>query len=69
MAVEDPGPRYPAVLHHKHGLYDWHPMLPERSAETIVPGEPPPERIYRCQAIGCDAIVRIEADEALSSST
>jgi hypothetical protein len=56
-------PSFPSVIHHKHGLYDWAPMMPERSAETIVPGEPPAEQVYRCQEIGCDAMVRVEATE------
>ncbi len=54
---------YPSVLEHKHGLSEWVPMLPERSGETIVPGEPPSERLYRCQRVGCDAQVRIGAGE------
>ena len=54
---------YPSVLEHKHGLSEWVPMLPERSGETIVPGEPPSERLYRCQRVGCDAQVRIAARE------
>jgi hypothetical protein len=61
--ADPPAPRFPTVIQHKHGLFDWAPMMPERSAETIVPGEPPAERIYRCQSIGCDAIVRIDAAE------
>jgi hypothetical protein len=63
MARTDDAPRFPTVLQHKHGLYDWSPMMPERSAETIVPGEPPTERTYRCQSVGCDAVVRLDADE------
>jgi hypothetical protein len=55
-------PRYPSILYHKHGLYDWSPMLAERSAEVIVPGEAPPERFYRCQKVGCDAVVRATAE-------
>ena len=60
---QEPEPAFPAVIQHKHGLYDWRPMLPERSAETIVPGEAPAERIYRCQEVGCDAMVRVQARE------
>lgn len=60
--MSDQRPHYPSILYHKHGLYDWSPMLPERSAETIVPGEAPQERIYRCQSLGCDAVVRVTAD-------
>jgi hypothetical protein len=54
---------YPSVLEHKHGLSEWVPMLPERSGETIVPGQPPSERLYRCQRVGCDVQVRIAAGE------
>jgi hypothetical protein len=54
---------FPSVLAHKHGLSEWVPMLPERSGETIVPGQPPSERLYRCQRVGCDAQVRIGAGE------
>jgi len=54
---------YPSVLEHKHGLSEWVPMLPERSGEVIVPGEPPSERLYRCQRVGCDAQIRISAGE------
>jgi hypothetical protein len=61
--TEQERPRFPGVMHHKHGLYEWEPMMPERSAETITPGEPPKERIYRCQRLGCDAVVRIDAEE------
>jgi hypothetical protein len=67
MADHDRPPRFPTVIQHKHGLFDWAPMMPERSAETIVPGEPPTERIYRCQSIGCDAVVRIDAAEVTES--
>ncbi len=65
--AEEQEPRFPSVIHHRHGLNDWAPMMPERSAETIVPGEPPSERIYRCQMIGCDAMVKIDADEVRAS--
>jgi hypothetical protein len=44
-------------------------MMPERSAETIVPGKPPPERVYRCQMVGCDAMVKIDADEVRAKPT
>jgi hypothetical protein len=54
---------FPSALEHKHGLSEWLPMLPERSGETIEPGRPPTERIYRCQRVGCDAQVRIGAAE------
>jgi hypothetical protein len=68
MNDEDRAPRFPSVMHHKHGLFDWSPMMPERSGEVIVPGEAPAERVYRCQSIGCDAMVRIEADEVRTAS-
>lgn len=54
---------FPTTLHHRHGLVDWWPMLPERSAETIDPERGPTERFYRCQFVGCDAVVRIDAAE------
>ncbi len=63
MAVEQHAPRFPTVIQHKHGLTEWVPMMPERSAETIHPGEPPSERVYRCQRVGCDAVVRLDAEE------
>jgi hypothetical protein len=69
MADEQQGPRYPTVMQHRHGLSDWAPMMPERSAETIVPGKPPPERVYRCQMVGCDAMVKIDADEVRAKPT
>ena len=68
MPEQEREPGFPSVIHHKHGLYDWAPMMPERSAETIVPGEPPAERIYRCQMVGCDAMVRVEANEVRSKA-
>jgi hypothetical protein len=58
-----PDSAFPTTLEHKHGLTDWSPMLPERSAETIEPGRAPTERIYRCQKIGCTEVVRIGAGE------
>jgi hypothetical protein len=58
-----PEEAFPTTLEHKHGLSDWSPMLPERSAETIEPGREPTERIYRCQKIGCTEVVRIGAGE------
>jgi hypothetical protein len=58
-----PEAAFPTTLEHKHGLSDWSPMLPERSAETIEPGRAPSERIYRCQKIGCTEVVRIGAGE------
>jgi hypothetical protein len=58
-----PESEFPTTLEHKHGLSEWVPMLRERSGETIVPGEPPSEQVYRCQRVGCDAQVRIGAGE------
>jgi hypothetical protein len=52
---------YPGQLEHQHGLNEWWPMLPERSAETIDAEALPPERLYRCQAVGCGALVRVPA--------
>ena len=56
-----PDSAFSSTLEHKHGLDDWWPMLPERSAETIEPGREPTERLYRCQKIGCMEIVKLEA--------
>ena len=53
--------RFPASLEHQHGLAEWWPMLPERSTETIVPGEGIDERMYRCQAVGCGHLVKLAA--------
>jgi hypothetical protein len=64
MATERaPEAAYPTTLEHKHGLNDWWPMLPERSAEMIEPGRAPTERIYRCQKVGCTEVVRIGAGD------
>jgi hypothetical protein len=43
---------------HKHGLDEWSPMLPERTAQTIVIGEDPPEELFRCQRVGCNEVIR-----------
>jgi hypothetical protein len=51
-------------LEHKHGLDEWAPMMPERSGQTVVPGEEQPEEIYRCQRIGCTEVVRVRPEEA-----
>jgi hypothetical protein len=62
----DTGPQtshFPTTLHHKHGLDEWWPMLPERSAETIAPGQPLTERQYRCQFVGCSEVAKIKSDE------
>jgi hypothetical protein len=58
-----PDSAFPSTLEHKHGLDDWWPMLPERSAETIEPGQAPTERLYRCQKIGCMEVVRLQATD------
>ncbi len=60
---------FPSALHHKHGLNDWWPMLPVRSAETIDPGAPLLERVYRCQFVGCLEMVRVDANELLGAET
>ena len=49
-------------LEHKHGLDEWSPMMPERSADTVVVGERKPDELYRCQRIGCTEVIRL-ADE------
>ena len=54
---------FPPTLQHKHGLDEWWPMLPERTAETIEPGREPTERFYRCQKVGCNEVVRLAASE------
>jgi hypothetical protein len=58
-----PEAAFPASLAHKHGLDEWWPMLPERTAETVEPGAAPTERFYRCQKVGCTEMVRIAAAE------
>ena len=58
-----PESAFPSVLEHKHGINEWSPMLPERSAENIEPGKDPTERYYRCQRVGCTETVRIDASE------
>ena len=62
-----PDSAFPATLEHKHGLDEWSPMLPERSAETIEPGKAPTERFYRCQKIGCLEVVRIGGTDLRAS--
>jgi hypothetical protein len=47
-------------LEHKHGLDEWSPMMPERSAQAVVVGEQPADVIYRCQRVGCTEVVRVE---------
>ncbi len=59
---------FPTELRHQHGLDEWSPMLPERSAETIDPEGRTSERLYRCQSIGCGQVVRVERS-ALAGST
>ncbi|HSH21427.1 MAG TPA: hypothetical protein VK992_02265 [Candidatus Caenarcaniphilales bacterium] len=53
-------------LEHKHGLDEWSPMLPERSAQAVVIGEEPGEELYRCQRVGCTEVVRVRQDERAS---
>jgi len=55
-------------LQHKHGLDEWSPMLPERSAESIVIGETPSDEIYRCQRVGCTEVVQISREESRAES-
>ena len=50
-------------LQHKHGLDEWSPMLPERSAESVVVGEDPVDEIYRCQRVGCTEVVQVNREE------
>jgi hypothetical protein len=53
-------------LEHKHGLDEWSPMMPERSAQAVVIGEDQPaEEFYRCQRVGCTEVVKIRQDEAI----
>jgi hypothetical protein len=55
-------------LEHKHGLDEWSPMLPERSAQVVVPGDEPSEELYRCQRVGCTEVVRARRDDTTRSS-
>ena len=50
----------PMRIEHRHGLNEWSPMLPERSAEPVVLETDPQDRLYRCQRVGCTEVVRIE---------
>jgi hypothetical protein len=50
-------------IEHKHGLDEWSPMLPERSAQSVVLGEQPPDDVFRCQRIGCTEVIRLTRDE------
>ena len=61
MAEQAPELRFPSSLQHQHGLSEWWPMLPERSAETINPDGTLSDRLYRCQEIGCGQVVKLEA--------
>jgi hypothetical protein len=67
-AERAPASEFPSVLEHKHGLNEWAPMLPERSLETVEPGKLPTERFYRCQRIGCDAVIRLDAANVRTAS-
>lgn len=49
---------------HKHGLDEWSPMMPERSAQAVVIGDEPEEELYRCQRVGCTEVVKVRRDEA-----
>lgn len=51
-------------LEHKHGLDEWSPMMPERSGQTVVVGEAPPDEIFRCQRVGCNEVVRLRRTAA-----
>jgi hypothetical protein len=53
-------------LQHKHGLDEWSPMLPERSAESVVVGEMPADQIYRCQRVGCTEVVQVSSEESIA---
>ena len=66
VGMQDRQPAYPRSLNHRHGLDEWSPMLPERSAEVIKPGQAPPARIYRCQRIGCTEMVSVDAHDVVS---
>jgi hypothetical protein len=52
-------------LEHKHGLDEWSPMLPERSASAVIIGDEPEDELYRCQRIGCTEVVRARQEEAV----
>lgn len=53
-------------LEHKHGLDEWSPMMPERSAQAVVIDEEPEEEVYRCQRVGCTEVVRLRKDVSSS---
>ena len=63
-----PESAFPGTLEHKHGLDEWWPMLPERTAQTIEPGKDPTELVYRCQKVGCLEVVRIGAADVRTTS-
>lgn len=50
-------------LEHKHGLDEWSPMMPERTAQSVIIGEEPEDEIYRCQRVGCTEVVKLRNDE------
>jgi hypothetical protein len=52
-------------LEHKHGLDEWSPMMPERSAQAVIIGDEPEEEVYRCQRVGCTEVVKMRKDERL----
>lgn len=53
------------TFEHKHGLDEWSPMMPERSAQAVVIGDEAPDEVYRCQRVGCTEVVRLRRDERL----
>ena len=63
-----PKSAFSATFEHKHGLTDWWPMLLDRSAESIEPGNEPSEHFYRCQKVGCTEVVRLGASQLRTAS-
>lgn len=53
-------------LEHKHGLDEWSPMMPERSAQSVIIGEEPEDEMYRCQRVGCTEVVKLRRDERVA---
>ena len=51
------------ALEHKHGLNEWSPMMPERSAQSVIIGDDPDDELFRCQRVGCTEVVRLRRDE------
>jgi hypothetical protein len=50
-------------LEHKHGLDEWSPMMPERSAQAVIIGDEPEQDLFRCQRIGCTEVVRVSQEQ------